>query len=41
MFTLELCHVVNVFINDDPQIIRLLVRRNGVPGEYLGHGGLR
>ena len=38
---LKLGQVIDVFINDNPQVIGLLVRGNGIFGEGLGHAGER
>lgn len=39
MFGLEPGHVVDIIVNNYPQVIGFLVRRNGIFGEGLGHDG--
>jgi hypothetical protein len=36
---LKLGEVIDVLVYDDPQIVRLVMRRNVALGEYLGHVG--
>lgn len=38
---LKLGQIIDIFINDNPQVIGLLVRGNGIFGEGLGHDGER
>lgn len=39
MLLLKLRQVVNVLVDDDPEVILRLVRSNVAAGEGLGHGG--
>ena len=38
MLCLELGKIIDVFIDDDPEVVSFLVRRNGTGREGLGHG---
>ena len=40
MLCLELGEIIDVFINDDPEVVRFLMRRDGTGREGLGHGEL-
>ena len=39
MFILELGQIIDILIDDDPEVIGLAMRRDVVLGESLGHGG--
>ena len=39
MLGLEFCQVIDIFIHNDPQVIRLLVGGDIAGGEGLGHNG--
>ena len=39
MLCLKVGQVIDIFIHDDPQVIGLLVRGNGIFGEGFGHDG--
>ncbi len=41
MLCLKLGQVIDIFINDNPQVIGLLVGGDGIFGEGLGHAGER
>lgn len=41
MLCLKLGQVIDIFINDNPQVIGLLVGGDGIFGEGLGHDGER